>query len=173
VQSELAEVEQRLVASRDVLERTLIPAPTGGTVVGLRFRTRGGVIRPGEPILEIVPRDEELLVDARIAPTDIDVVRAGLPARIVLPAFEQRHMPLIEGTVRRVAADAMTDAESGQRFFAVQVEVDGARLAALGPEIRLAPGMPAEVYITTGERTLLDYLLSPLYASLRRAFRET
>jgi len=173
VQFELAEVEQRLAASRDVLERTLITAPTGGTVVQLRFRTHGGVIRPGEPVLEIVPRDEELLVDARVAPIDIDVVRPGLPARVVLPAFQQRHMPQIAGRVRRVSADAIADPQSGQRYFEVQVEVDRAGLAALEPEIRLAPGMPAEVYITTGERTVLDYLLSPLYDSLRRAFRET
>jgi HlyD family secretion protein len=172
VHAELAEVEQRLAASQDVLERTLITAPTGGTVVELRFRTQGGVIRPGEPILEIVPRDEELLVDARLSPIDIDVVRAGLPARIVLPAFQQRHMPRIEGRVRRVSADALTDPQSGQRFFEVQVEVDPAQLAALEPEIKLAPGMPAEVYIATGERTVLDYLLGPLHESLRRAFRE-
>jgi HlyD family secretion protein len=173
VQFELAEVEQRLAASRDVLERTLITAPTAGTVVQLRFRTAGGVIRPGEPVLEIVPRDEELLVDARLAPLDIDVVRPGLPAQIVLPAFRQRHMPRVEGRVRRVSADAIADPQSGERYFEVQVEVDRARLAALAPEIELAPGMPAEVYITTGERTVLDYLLSPLYESLRRAFRET
>jgi HlyD family secretion protein len=172
VHAELAEVEQRLAASQDVLERTLITAPTGGTVVELRFRTEGGVIRPGEPILEIVPRDEELLVDARLSPIDIDVVRVGLPARVVLPAFQQRHMPRIEGTVRRVSADALTDPQSGQRYFEVQVEVDPAQLAAFAPEIKLVAGMPAEIYIATGERTVLDYLLGPLYESLRRAFRE-
>jgi HlyD family secretion protein/epimerase transport system membrane fusion protein len=173
VQVELAEVEQRLAASRDVLERTVIMAPSEGTVVELRFRTPGGVIRPGEPLLDIVPQNEELLVDARISPRDIDSVRAGLGARIVLPAFAQRHMPQIEGRVRQVSADAMVDPQSGQRYFAIRVEVDRARLAALEPEIRLTPGMPAEVYVVTGERTVLDYLLSPFYDSLRRAFRET
>jgi HlyD family secretion protein/epimerase transport system membrane fusion protein len=173
VQAELAEVEQRLAASRDVLERTLITAPTAGTVVELRFRTEGGVIRPGEPVLEIVPRDEELLIDARLAPIDVDVVRPGLPAQIVLPAYRQRHMPRIEGRVRRVSADAIADPQSGERYFEVQVEVDRARLATQAPEVELAAGMPAEVYITTGERTVLDYLLSPLYDSLRRAFRES
>jgi HlyD family secretion protein len=173
VQFELAEVEQQLAASRDVLERTLIAAPTDGTVVGLRFRTAGGVIRPGEPVLEIVPQNEELLVDARVSPMDIDIVRAGLRARVVLPAFQQRHMPQIEGRVRHVSADAITDPHSGQRFYEIRVEVDAAPLAALEPEVKLTPGMPAEVYVTTGERTLLDYLLSPFYRGLRRAFRET
>jgi HlyD family secretion protein len=171
-QSDLAEAEQRLAASRDVLERTLIKAPIDGTVVELRFRTPGGVIRPGEPILEIVPDDEELLVDARVSRMDIDVVRKGLPARIMLPAFKQRNMPRIEGRVRQVSADAITDPQTGQSFYRARVEVDPARLAALQPAVVLTPGMPAEVYIMTGERTVLDYLLRPLYDSLRRAFRE-
>ena len=173
IQVELAEVEQRLAASRDVLQRTLISAPVDGTVVALRFRTPGGVVRPGEPVLEIVPDNEELLIDARLSPMDIDVVRAGLPARVVLPAFQQRHMPQIEGRVRQVSPDAIADAQTGQRFFAVRVEIDRDRLATLAPAIELTPGMPAEVYITTGERTALDYLLGPLYDSLRRAWRET
>ncbi|HEX6112714.1 MAG TPA: HlyD family type I secretion periplasmic adaptor subunit [Geminicoccaceae bacterium] len=173
IQFELAEVEQRLAASRDVLERTLITAPVDGTVVALRFRTAGGVVRPGEPVLEIVPEHEELLIDARVSPMDIDVVRAGLPARVVLPAFQQRHMPQIEGRVRQVSADAIADPQTGQRFFEVRVEIDRDRLAALAPEIELTPGMPAEVYITTGERTALDYLLGPFYDSLRRTWRET
>lgn len=173
IQVELAEVEQRLAASRDVLQRTLISAPVDGTVVALRFRTPGGVVRPGEPVLEIVPDNEELLIDARLSPMDIDVVRAGLPARVVLQAFQQRHMPQIEGRVRQVSPDAIADAQTGQRFFAVRVEIDRDRLAALAPAIELTPGMPAEVYITTGEHTALDYLLGPLYDSLRRTWRET
>jgi len=173
IQSELAEIEQRLAASRDVLERTLITAPVDGTVVALRFRTPGGVIRPGEPVLEIVPDSEELLIDARVSPMDIDVVRAGLPARVVLPAFQQRHMPQIQGRVRQISADALTDPQTGQRFFEARIEIDRNQLAALEPALELTAGMPAEVYITTGERTALDYLLSPFYDSLRRAFRET
>jgi HlyD family secretion protein len=173
IQFELAEIEQRLGASRDVLERTVIAAPVDGTVVALRFRTPGGVIRPGEPVLEIVPDDEELLIDARVSPMDIDVVRAGLPARVVLPAFQQRDLPQIAGRVRQVAADATDDPQTGKRFFAARIEIDAGQLAALEPPLELTPGMPAEVYITTGERTALDYLLSPFYDSLRRAFRET
>jgi HlyD family secretion protein/epimerase transport system membrane fusion protein len=173
IQFELAEAEQRLAASRDVLQRTLISAPVDGAVVALRFRTAGGVVRPGEPVLEIVPDNEELLIDARLSPMDIDVVRAGLPARVVLPAFQQRHLPQIEGRVRQVSPDAIADPQTGQRFFALRVEIDRDRLVALEPALELTPGMPAEVYITTGERTALDYLLGPLYDSLRRAWRET
>jgi HlyD family secretion protein len=173
VQAELAEVEQRLAASRDVLARTLIRAPAAGTVVALRFRTAGGVVRPGEPVLDIVPDDEELLVDARLSPLDIDIVAAGLPAQIVLPAFKQRHLPRIEGRVRRVSADALVDPHTGERYFEARIEVDAEQLAAIEPAIELSAGMPAEVYITTAERTMLDYLLQPVFDSLRRAFRES
>ncbi len=173
IQSEFAEVEQQVVASRDVLERTVIAAPVDGTVVALRMRTPGGVIRPGEPVLEIVPAKEELLIDTRVSPMDIDVIRPGLPARVVLPAFQQRNLPRIMGRVRQVGADATADPQTGKLFFAVRIEIDPGQLAALQPPLELTPGMPAEVYITTGERTALDYLLGPFYDSLRRAFRET
>jgi HlyD family secretion protein len=173
VQAELAEVEQRLAASRDVLARTLIRAPSAGTVVELRFRTPGGVIRPGEPVLDIVPEDEELLVDARLSPLDIDIVAPGMPAQIILPAFKQRHLPRIEGRVRQLSADVIVDPHDGERYFEARIEVDAAQLAAIRPAIELSPGMPAEVYITTAERTMLDYLLQPVFDSLRRAFRES
>lgn len=172
-QAELAETEQRLAASRDVLARTLIRAPTAGTVVELRFHTPGGVIRPGEPVLDIVPTDEDLLVDARISPLDIDVVAQGLPAQVILPAFKQRHTPRMEGRVRQVSADAIIDPRTGERYFQARIEVDSKQLAAVDPPIKLAAGMPAQVYIITGEHTVLDYLLQPLFDSLRRAFRET
>jgi multidrug efflux pump subunit AcrA (membrane-fusion protein) len=104
---------------------------------------------------------------------DIDVLRPGLPARVLLPAFQQRNLPQIMGRVRQVAADATADPQTGKMFFEVRVEIDPGQLAALEPPLELTPGMPAEVYITTGERTALDYLLGPFYDSLRRAFRET
>jgi HlyD family secretion protein len=173
IQAELAEVEHRLVASRDILARTQIRAPSAGTVVELRFHTLGGVIRPGEPVLDIVPDDEELLVDARISPLDIDIVVAGLPAQIILPAFKQRHLPRIEGRVRRVSADAIVDPHSGERYFEARIGVDAEQLGKIEPAIELSPGMPAEVYITIAERTMLDYLLQPVFDSLRRALRES
>ena len=173
IQAEFAEVEQRLAASRDVLARTLIRAPSTGTVVELRFHTPGGVVRTGEPVLDIVPNDEELLIDARLSPLDIDIVAPGLPAQIILPAFKQRHLPRIEGRVRRVSADAIVDPNSGERYFEARIEVDPEQLAKVKPAINLSPGMPAEVYITIAERTMLDYLLQPVFDSLRRAFRES
>ncbi len=173
IQSEIATVGERLRASEDVLERTIITAPVGGTVVGLRFRTPGGVIGPGEAILDIVPDEDELLIDVRVSPLDIDVVHEGLSAQVVLSAYAQRNLPQIFGTVRHVSADALADPNTGESYFRARIEVDRDSLSALDADIELSPGMPAEVMIRTGERTVLDYLLEPFTDLMRRSMRET
>jgi HlyD family secretion protein len=155
-----------------VLERTVIAAPLAGTVVNLRFKSRGGVVGRGEPILDVVPLEEKLLIDARVAPTDIDVVRVGLPAQVHLSAFANRGLPRIEGVVRSVSADRITDSVTNQSYFLVRVEVDRIELKRLDPAIELVPGMPAEVLIVAGERTLGQYLLEPISLAFRRSLRE-
>ena len=133
---------------------------------------RGGVIRPGDPILDIVPREEDLLIDARVAPTDIDSVRPGQTARIHFAAYPTRNQPQIEGVVRQISADTLLDEATNQRYYLARVEVDRAELAETAPDIEIVPGMPAEVLIVTGERTVLDYILQPFDETLRRGFRE-
>jgi HlyD family secretion protein/epimerase transport system membrane fusion protein len=172
VQTELLTLEERLVASEDVLHRLVVAAPVGGTVMGLRFHSPGGVVGPGEPILDIVPFDEDLLVDARVSPLDIDVVRPGLKAQVHLSAYAQRDMPRIEGTVRQVSADSFVDEATGQSYYLARVEVDREWLHTLDQDIDLLPGMPAEVSIFTGEWTLLDYLADPVVSTIRRSMRE-
>lgn len=172
VRTDLVAVEERLQASEDVLKRTAIVAPVDGTVVQLRFHTAGGVIAPGAPILDIVPLQEELLIDAHVSPNDIATVRADLPAQVHLTAYRQRNLPRIQGRVRTVSADSLLDERTGQRYFLARVEVDRQRLRELAPQIELSAGMPAEVMIMTGERTALDYLLRPFLDSIRRSFRE-
>lgn len=171
--NDLAEIGQKLAASRDVLQRTVITAPIDGTVVELRQRTLGGVIRPGEPILDIVPADEELLIDVQVSPTDIDEVRPGLPCQVALTAFKWRSLPRVEGRLRDVSADAILDEKTGRAHYRAKVTVGREELAKLGPGIALTPGMPAEVFITTGESTALAYLLRPITDRLQRAFRES
>jgi HlyD family secretion protein/epimerase transport system membrane fusion protein len=168
----LDEVRNRLPSSEDALTRTVLRAPTDGEVVGLRATTVGGVLKPGEPILDLMPSRAELLIEARVQPANIKDVRRGLPARVVLTAYPQRNLPIIEGTVRDVSADRLTDERTGQPYFSTQVAVDEAALAGLKGEVALMSGMPAEVMIITGERTFLDYLLRPFYDAVRRAFRE-
>lgn len=123
----------------------MIAAPVSGTVVGLRFKTRGGVIQRGEPILDIVPANDDLLIDARVAPTDIDVVYPGLPAQVHLSAYAQRSLPRIEGKVRSVSADSLRDEKTGMSYYLARVEVDRQELSSLGMDVQLVPGMPAEV----------------------------
>ncbi len=169
---ELLGLEERLRASDDILRRTAILAPVAGTVVELRYHTAGGVIGPGQAILDIVPVDDDLLIDAEVSPTDIDVVRPGLPAQIHLTAYRQRTLPRIDGRVHDVSADRLTDEHTGRPYYRARIEVDRASLRAIAPDIDLLPGMPAEVLILSGERTTLAYLLDPLFNGLRRSLRE-
>jgi HlyD family secretion protein len=170
---ELANVSDRMLASKDVLARTVITAPVSGTVVNMRFKTEGGVVQRGQPILDIVPSDDVLLINARVLPTDIDVVHIGLKALVHFLAFASRNMPRIEGVVRYVSADRLVDQPTGQPYYLARVEVDHDELARLGPQIKLVPGMPAEVLIVTGERTMFQYLFKPFLDAFRRSFRES
>jgi len=172
VRFERAGIEQELLRTQDVLARTSITAPISGIIVQSRASTVGGVVRSGEPILDIVPQEEELLIDARISPLDIDAIQIGMSAEIILSAYSQRRLPRIGGTVRSISADRLIDEITGQAYFLARVEVNPQELAALEGEVTLTAGMPAEVYILTGERTALEYLIEPVIQSFRRAFRE-
>ena len=172
VQAEISSIQERVRASEDVLTRTEIVAPVSGTVVESQFTTLGGIIAPGQPILDIVPINEELLIDARVSPLDVDVVRPGLEASIVLSAFKQRNMPRLNGTVRSVSADAIIDEASGTSYFRTRIEVDKEQLAEVAPDIELQPGMPADVMITTGQQTAFQYLIGPLVDTVRFGMRE-
>lgn len=175
VRSEISKLEEQMFAAQDVLDRIIVRAPVEGTVVNRRFSTVGGVVASGEPILDIVPFGEDLLIDARISPVDIDMVHEGLAAKIHLSAFTARNLPQISGTVRSVSADALEDRNSGERYYSARVEVDRGQLDAIseetGQDLTLFPGMPAELLIVTGERTMLSYLFSPFADSMRRSFR--
>lgn len=163
---------ERLNASKDVLDRTVITAPVTGKIANLKFKTSGGVIGPGQAILDIVPTNEELLIDARVSPSDIDVVAAGLQATVHLTAYSSRGMPRVTGTVKSVSADRITDEATGQSYYLARVEVPQGELASLDEGIVMTPGMPAEVLIVTGKRTVLAYLMEPLMAAFRRGLRE-
>jgi HlyD family secretion protein/epimerase transport system membrane fusion protein len=171
--SELAVVEERLSAQRDVLNRTVVTAPVSGTIMEKRFHTTGGVVGPGQPILDIVPLDAELLIDARVRPVDIDEVTAGLKARVHFLAYSERNLPQIHGVVRSVSADSLLDEVTGQSYYLARVEVPPDELKKLGDGVKIFPGMTAEVLVMTGERTLLRYLVQPVLDSLRRSFRES
>jgi HlyD family secretion protein len=166
-----ADLSDRLKAADDVLQRKDVVAPQDGQVVDLKYFTPGGVIQPGAPILDIVPQDDDLIVEARVSPMDIDVVRAGLPAEVRLTAYRQRIVPLVDGEVVNVSADKLQDQRTGESYFTARIRLKKESLAAAG-KIEPYPGMPAEVYIVTGKRRAIDYVLSPIVDSTRRSFRE-
>jgi HlyD family secretion protein/epimerase transport system membrane fusion protein len=171
VQAQLVDTEEELDAAQDVLRRQDVRAPIAGTVVDLRLFTAGGVIEPGKPILDIVPRDDELLVEAEVRPLDIDVVKPGLEAQVRLTAFKERSTPTLRGRVRHVSADHFVDERTGAAHYRAEVRIDVEALAQLDG-LELYPGMPAEVLIMTGKRTVWDFLARPVEDSFARAFRE-
>lgn len=170
--NDLAQIEESLISTQDILRRTEIVAPASGTVLNMRFRTVGGVVRPGEPVVDLVPKEDVLVVDARLPATDIDVVRSGLPAMVHLVPYLTRDTPMLEGVVTHVGADSNVDQQTGQRFYEIKVRVDRSKLDSLGHTIELSPGMPVEVFVMTRNRTALGYMFEPLTRSFRRAFRE-
>lgn len=169
-EAELLDMGERLRAADDVLVRTAIVAPVTGVVTNLRVNTNGGVIAPGEPVADIVPVDERLIVEARVRPDDIDIVRPGLVAHVRFTALNQRNTQPAPGIVRTISADRLVDQNTGESYFLATVELDETKGTV--PEELLYPGMSAEVMIETGERSALAYLFEPLTNSFNRAFRE-
>ena len=165
------DLRERIAVASDVLSRIEIRAPRAGTVLGLRVFGIGQVIRSGEALLEIVPFDDQLVVHAQFAPPDIANLHPGQEVEVRFPSFQARTIPLVIGRLDRLSQDRLTDAATGHPYFLGTVSVDK---LALPPslESRLRAGMPAEIFVATGERTALSYLTSPLTASLRRAFTE-
>ena len=161
----------RSVNATDQFDRSVIRAPYSGTVDKLAFATIGDVIRPAETIMEVVPDRDRLLVEAMISPGDIDQVASGQQARIRFSAFSSSASPEVAGKVTFVAPERTTDREAQQSFYAVRVEVDPRDLARW-PEIKLRPGMPAEIFIETGSRSMLSYITKPLRDQFARAFRD-
>lgn len=172
VQTQLSQAGERMAASGDILERIAIVAPVSGKVLDLKYHTAGGIIVPGAAILDIVPENEDLIIEARVSPMDIDVVYENLEAQVHLTAFGQRNLPMITGTVRHVSADRLLDEITGEPYFKATVEVSREELARIGEGVTLISGMPAEVMIVTGEQTLFGYLLKPAAETLRHSFRE-
>jgi epimerase transport system membrane fusion protein len=170
VQAKLTEGEPALLAAREVLDRTVLRAPATGEVVGSTVFTPGGVLAAGATVLDIVPTEEGLIVETRIAPENIDEVAVGSVAEVRFIGLPQRRKPEVKGRVVTLSADQLTDERSGTGYFSARVQLDPADLAI--SRIQPQPGMPVQVLITTQPRTLLDYVVGPLSDAVARAFRE-
>jgi protease secretion system membrane fusion protein len=173
VQREVATLGERLAAQRDTHQRLVIRAPVAGTVVDLAFHTLGGVVKPGDRLMDVVPKDDELVVEARVSPQYVDRLRVGLPADVHFDAYASRvERPVVTGTVAVVSADALTDPKSGQSYYSLQVDVPVQEVTKLGGQLHLQPGMQATVMVKTGERSLIAYLLRPLLRRFTVALSE-
>jgi HlyD family secretion protein len=175
-QGKIAELKERVTAAEDQLKRVDLRAPQSGTVHQLAVHTVGGVISNGETIMQIVPHADELVVEAKMAPYDIDQVAVGATATVRIMAGNQRTTPVISGKVTRVSADIAREqqqnsAQPAQPYYTVRIALPADELARL-KDIHLVPGMPADVFIQTHERTPLQYLLKPLQEQIARTFRE-
>src|SRR4051794_10061729 len=171
VRSKLADVEEKLRAAVDISSRRDIVAPEDGTLVNQKIFTVGAVLKPGDPIFDLVPTQDRLVAEVNVQPMDIDVVYPGLRAEVRLPAFKQRLVPFLHGHVTWVAADVTSNEQSRQQYFRAYVLIDPDQLAHL-PNVFLTPGMPVEAHIQIGQRTFWRYLTQPLRDSFGRAFRE-
>lgn len=167
----LHEAAEKLRAAQDVATRREIVAPEDGTILGSRFFNLGAVIRPGEPVMELVPAEDRLVADVQLSPNDIDVVYPGLQAEVRLPAFKQRLVPFLHGHVTYVASDVTTDERTRASHYRVQIVIDQEQLARL-ENVALRAGMPVEAQIQTGSRSFFRYMMQPVLDSFHRAFRE-
>lgn len=170
-ESKIAELTERRVAAEDQLKRIEIRAPVAGHVHQLAVHTVGGVLSPAEPAMLIVPARETLEVEARVSPTDVDQLAPGQSARVKVRAFNQRATPELAGTLTRIAPDTSQDTKTGAVFYTIRVDVPAAEMARVGPR-GVAPGMQADVFVTTTDRTPLEYIVKPLRDQVAKAFRE-
>jgi HlyD family secretion protein len=167
----IGEFVERKVTAEDQLRRVDIRAPQDGMVEQSTVHTVGGVITAGDAIMMIVPQADDLQVEAKVNPQDIDKLQIGQKTLLRLSAFNQRTTPELNGVVTRVSPDVTTEQRTGQSYYTIRVSMPPQEVARLG-EARLIPGMPVEAFVQTGDRTMLSYLIKPLHDQLMRAFRE-
>ena len=171
VREKINDLRQRLPVARDVFRRLEVQSPTAGTVQNLRVFTKGAVIRAGEPLLDIVPSGDDLIVQAHVSPLDVNNVTEGHPTEVRFPSFKSRQLPTIFGKVTSVSRDRLVDETNKQPYFLALITVDTKNI----PEEfrnKLQPGLNAEIIMPTGERTVFAYLVDPLRDTLRKTFRE-
>ena len=170
-QQRLADIDPRVKAGRETIARTEMRAPTSGYVVGLNVFTQGGVIQRGERVLDIVPKDAPLIVEAQVKPEDISHIAPGMRLEVKLTAYKQRLMPVLHGEILRVSADRITDSRSGLSYFNLTAQVDRSEIDKM-PNVKIVPGMPVDVMVPLRARTALDYFIEPITRNFERAFRE-
>lgn len=172
IRSELSETLGRQVAASDTLRRTELLAPTSGVVMDVSVNTIGGVVGAGEELMAIVPQNDDLIIRARVRPRDADNVRSGMDAIVRFDAGGARSAPRVKGVVRTISADALVDDRTGESYFDVRIAVSGEAVAETPSEL-IAPGLPAEVLIATGQSTAFRYIVRPIEDAMFKAMRDS
>jgi HlyD family type I secretion membrane fusion protein len=170
-QTKKFDVLSRLNSATDVMSRLALLAPVPGKVVNLAIHTKGAVLKPGDTVMEIVPAEDELEIEAHVRPDDADTIVRGMEAHVSFNAYKQRRLPQLTGTVSNVSADRLVDQRTGQPYFNVVVTVERSVLKDY-TDVRLMPGLPVDVAIATGTRTMLDYFLAPVLDVMEKGMRE-
>ena len=174
-QAKISEVLPKLISAREQLQRAMVRAPASGQVVGLTVFTVGGVVAPGQTLMDVVPEDKKLVIQAQVDPRGADDVYQGQEAQVRFSSVEDLTLPLLSGKVRTISADSFTDVKSGRCYFVAEVEVGPEELdkvrGVLG-QGKLRPGLPVEVVLASRKRTALQYILEPLYGQFWRSLRE-
>ena len=166
------DMRQELLNLQDRQDRAVIRAPASGVILDMQVQTVGAVISPGTLLMDIVPSEDDLIIEAKVNPVDIDLVTPGGIAEVQLSAFNTRRVDKLDATIETISGDILTDEISGERYFLARLRVEEDVLQTLPADVQLSPGMPADVFLIAGERTVADYLLSPLIDAARRGFRE-
>lgn len=171
IEASLASLGPQYVGATKRLKRVTITAPVSGRVVEMSVFTAGGVVRPGVPILDIVPVDQPLVVEARVNTADIEKLYVGQPSRVRLSAFDQGEVPEAEGRIVDISADSIEDDRTGEFYYVARVKLNQDQSDQIAG-LDLLPGMPADLFVNTGERTALSYFAQPLSDRLARTFTE-
>lgn len=172
IREQLSETTERTMVARDVLDRTVVTAPVRGVLQNIRVHTIGGVVRPAEPVMDIIPLDDDLIISARIQPIDIASVSVGMQAEVRFSSFSSKTTPVMFGTISVLSQDVIEPNSAGERpYYSARIQVNEASVP-LELRERLLPGMPADIIISTGERTFVEYMLRPLTDMFHKGMRE-
>lgn len=169
---EIVALYNQLSASKDILKRSAITSPVAGKIMNIKYHTIGAVVPPGGEIMNIVPQHEELIIEAKVKPQDIDNVVVGMKSKIQLTAYKGKKVPKLNGEVINISADIITNEQTRESYFLARVSISKKDIEKLKDKIELYPGMPAQVFIITGSRSLVSYMFTPISDSAYKAFRE-
>jgi len=169
---EIVALYNQLSASKDILKRSAITSPVAGKIMNIKYHTIGAVVPPGGEVMSIVPQHEELIIEAKIKPQDIDNVAIGMKSKIQLTAYQGKKVPKLNGEVINVSPDILTNEQTRESYFLARISISKKDIEKLKDKIELYPGMPAQVFIITGSRSLISYMFTPISDSAYKAFRE-